>query len=184
MANKKLTEKEINQQLEVSRERFEKNMDRHTGIEWNQVEEKLKESPGKLWSLSEMERTEGEPDVVGEENSQFIFFDCSKESPAGRKSICYDRAAWESRKKHKPETSAMEMAGEMDVEILDEEQYRYLQELGDFDNKTSSWLNTPREIRNLGGAIFGDFRFNTVFIYHNGAESYYGVRRFRSVLRV
>ncbi len=184
MTAKKLTEEEVEQQLSVSKERFEKNMDRHDGIEWSRVEEKLKAAPDKLWTLSEMERTEGEPDVVGEEDGQFIFFDCAKESPVGRKSVCYDRAAWESRKKHKPETSAMEMADEMGIEMLDEEQYRYLQTLGNFDNKTSSWLKTPEEIRTLGGAIFGDFRFNTVFIYHNGAESYYAARRFRGVLRV
>ncbi|SFK85419.1 Protein of unknown function [Salinicoccus halodurans] len=184
MTVNKLNAEEIEKQLEASRERFENNMDRHEGIEWSRVEEKLKANLDKLWSLSEMERTEGEPDVVGEENGEFIFFDCSKESPAGRKSVCYDRAAWEARKKHKPETSAMEMAGSMGVEMLDEDQYRYLQNLGDFDNKTSSWLKTPEEIRALGGAIFGDFRFNTVFIYHNGADSYYGARRFRSALRV
>lgn len=184
MTKEKLTEAEIKQQLEVSKERFESNMDRHAGIEWSQVEEKLKGNPDKLWSLAEMERTEGEPDVVGEEKDEFIFFDCSKESPAGRKSVCYDRAAWESRKKNKPETSAMEIAEEIGIEMLDEAQYRYLQELGDFDNKTSSWLKTPDAIRKLGGAIFGDFRFNTVFIYHNGAESYYGARRFRGALRV
>lgn len=184
MTKEKLTEAEIKQQLEVSKERFESNMDRHAGIEWSQVEEKLKDNPDKLWSLAEMERTEGEPDVVGEEKDEFIFFDCSKESPAGRKSVCYDRAAWESRKKNKPETSAMEIAEEIGIEMLDEAQYRYLQELGDFDNKTSSWLKTPDAIRKLGGAIFGDFRFNTVFIYHNGAESYYGARRFRGALRV
>lgn len=184
MTKKKLTEVEIKRQLEVSKERFESNMDRHAGVEWSQVEEKLKGNPDKLWSLAEMERTEGEPDVVGEEKDEFIFFDCSKESPAGRKSVCYDRAAWESRKKNKPETSAMEIAEEIGIEMLDEAQYRYLQELGDFDNKTSSWLKTPDAIRKLGGAIFGDFRFNTVFIYHNGAESYYGARRFRGALRV
>lgn len=184
MTKKKLTEVEIKRQLEVSKERFESNMDRHAGVEWSQVEEKLKDNPDKLWSLAEMERTEGEPDVVGEEKDEFIFFDCSKESPAGRKSVCYDRAAWESRKKNKPETSAMEIAEEIGIEMLDEAQYRYLQELGDFDNKTSSWLKTPDAIRKLGGAIFGDFRFNTVFIYHNGAESYYGARRFRGALRV
>lgn len=184
MTKKKLTEVEIKRQLEVSKERFESNMDRHAGVEWSQVEEKLKGNPDKLWSLAEMERTEGEPDVVGNEKDEFIFFDCSKESPAGRKSVCYDRAAWESRKKNKPETSAMEIAEEIGIEMLDEAQYRYLQELGDFDNKTSSWLKTPDAIRKLGGAIFGDFRFNTVFIYHNGAESYYGARRFRGALRV
>lgn len=184
MTKEKLTEVEIKRQLEVSKERFESNMDRHAGVEWSQVEEKLKGNPDKLWSLAEMERTEGEPDVVGNEKDEFIFFDCSKESPAGRKSVCYDRAAWESRKKNKPETSAMEIAEEIGIEMLDEAQYRYLQELGDFDNKTSSWLKTPDAIRKLGGAIFGDFRFNTVFIYHNGAESYYGARRFRGALRV
>ncbi|WP_411843397.1 DUF4256 domain-containing protein [Salinicoccus sp. HZC-1] len=184
MTDKKLSQEEVENQLAISKERFENNMERHKGIEWSRVEERLKASPEKLWSLSEMERTEGEPDVVGEENGEFIFFDCSRESPAGRKSVCYDRKALESRKKHKPETSAMDMAEEMGVEILDEAQYHYLQELGNFDNKTSSWLKTPDEIRELGGAIFGDFRYNTVFIYHNGAESYYGVRRFRGALRV
>lgn len=184
MTGKKLSQEEIENQLAVSKARFENNMARHKGIEWSRVEERLKARPEKLWSLSEMERTEGAPDVVGEENGEFIFFDCSRESPPGRKSVCYDRKALESRKKHKPETSAMEMAEEMGVEVLDEAQYHYLQELGDFDNKTSSWLRTPDEIRELGGAIFGDFRYNTVFIYHNGAESYYGVRRFRGALRV
>lgn len=184
MSAKKLNTEETKKQLEISRERFEANMDRHAGIEWGRVEKKLESNPEKLWSLSEMERTEGEPDVVGEEGGEFIFFDCSKESPAGRKSVCYDRAAWETRKKHKPETSAMELAEEMGITMLDESQYRFLQELGDFDNKTSSWLSTPDGIRERGGAIFGDFRYNTVFIYHNGAESYYGARRFRGALRV
>ncbi|MCM3634289.1 DUF4256 domain-containing protein [Paenibacillus camelliae] len=166
--------------------RFEKNMDRHQGLEWTSVQAKLEANPAKLWSLYEMERTEGEPDVVGydEATGEYIFVDCSPESPKGRRSVCYDRAALEARKQHKPANSAMDMAAEMGIEMLNEEQYRELQKLGKFDTKTSSWLTTPPEIRKLGGAIFGDYRYGQVFVYHNGADSYYGARGFRGTLRV
>ena len=166
--------------------RFEENMVRHQGLKWIAVLAKLETNPAKLWSLSEMERTSGEPDVVGvdKKTGEYIFYDCSPESPKGRRSLCYDRAAWESRKEHKPATSALEMAAEMGIKILSEEQYRELQKLGNFDTKTSSWLETPSDIRDLGGAIFGDYRFGRVFIYHNGAESYYAGRAFRGSLRV
>jgi len=166
--------------------RFEENMNRHKGLEWARVRAKLEADPTKLWSLSEMDRTGGEPDVIGfdKKTGAFIFCDCSPESPKGRRSLCYDREAWESRKEHKPERSAFEMAAAMGIEILTEEEYQELQNLGQFDTKTSSWLKTPSEIRKLGGAIFGDYRFGRVFIYHNGAESYYGARAFRGSLRV
>ena len=166
--------------------RFEKNMDRHEGLEWTKVLAKLDADPAKLWSLSEMERTGGEPDVVGFDKAtgEFIFYDCSPESPKGRRSLCYDRAAWESRKEHKPASSAMEVAAAMGIRILTETEYQELQKLGTFDTKTSSWLETPADIRDMGGAIFGDWRFGRVFIYHNGAESYYGARAFRGSLRV
>jgi hypothetical protein len=166
--------------------RFEKNSNRHTGIAWAAVQIRLEADAEKLWSLSEMERTGGEPDVVGfdEKNGEVLFFDCSAESPKGRRSVCYDRAALESRKEFKPENSAVEMAAAMGIELLNEEQYRDLQKLGDFDTKTSSWIVTPPEIRKLGGALFCDCRYNTVFVYHNGAESYYAVRGFRACLRV
>jgi len=170
----------------VLKTRFEKNKNRHTGVEWTKVAERLEANPEKLWSLYEMERTGGEPDVVGFdcEADEVIFYDCAAESPKGRRSICYDREALESRKEHKPETSAVDMAAAMGIELLNEEQYRELQKLGSFDTKTSSWLNTPERIRKLGGAIFADYRYDTVFVYHNGAESYYGVRGFRGVLRI
>jgi hypothetical protein len=166
--------------------RFEENMHRHEGIKWVNVLAKLEASPAKLRSLSEMERTGGEPDVVGFDKAtgEYIFYDCSPESPKGRRSLCYDRAAWESRKEHKPATSAQEMAAALGVKILNEEEYLELQTLGEFDLKTSSWLETPPEIRKLGGAIFGDRRFGRIFTYHNGAESYYGARAFRGSLRV
>lgn len=166
--------------------RFEENMTRHKGLEWATVQAKLEADPAKLWSLSEMERTGGEPDVVGfdKKSGEFIFFDCSPESPKGRRSFCYDRAAWESRKEHKPENDALSAAAAMGITILDEHQYRALQTLGEFDLKTSSWLETPAEIRELGGAIFGDRRFGRIFTYHNGAESYYAARAFRGSLRV
>ena len=172
--------------LEELKTRFEENIDRHKGIKWADVEARLKASPGKLWSLSEMELTGGEPDVVAfdKKTGQFIFFDCSTESPKGRRSLCYDRAAWESRKEHKPESDALSFAAAIGVEILTEEQYRELQNLGEFDLKTSSWVQTPVEIRNLGGAIFCDRRFGRVFTYHNGAESYYAARGFRGSLRI
>lgn len=172
--------------LETLRVRFEKNMVRHEGIRWANVQAKLESEPRKLWSLGEMERTGGEPDVVGQDRTteEYLVVDCSKESPRGRRSVCYDRQALEGRKKHKPENSAVEMAADMGAELLTEEQYRRLQELGEFDTKTSSWLLTPPDIRKLGGAIFGDFRYGAVFVYHNGADSYYAARGFRCVLRV
>jgi hypothetical protein len=172
--------------LDVLRVRFEKNMNRHKSLEWNKIQEKLEANPEKLYSLDEMERTEGEPDVVGYDanSNEFIFFDCSPESPKGRRSICYDHEALEKRKENKPKDSAINLASEMGIEILNEEQYRELQKLGEFDTKTSSWIATPATIRNLGGAIFADFRYKTIFIYHNGADSYYAARGFRGSLRV
>ena len=166
--------------------RFEGNMDRHRGLEWANVHAKLEAYPEKLWSLSEMERTGGEPDVVGFDKAtgEFIFFDCSPESPKGRRSLCYDRAAWDSRKEHKPASSALDVAAAMGIKILTEAEYQELQTLGYFDLKTSSWLETPPDIRQRGGAIFGDYRFGRVFVYHNGAESYYAARAFRGSLRV
>jgi hypothetical protein len=166
--------------------RFEKNMDRHKGLEWAKIQSKLETNTEKLWSLHEMERTGGEPDVVGEDKKtgEYIFYDCSAESPKGRRSVCYDREGLESRKEYKPENSAIDMAAAMGIELLTEEQYRELQKLGHFDTKTSSWVKTPAEIRKLGGALFCDRRFDHVFVYHNGAESYYGVRGFRGSLRV
>jgi len=172
--------------LQVLQTRFEKNMPRHKGIVWDAVATKLKAQPEKLWSLDAMEETGGEPDVVGQDKKtgEYLFYDCSEESPKGRRSICYDRAGWESRKEHRPDNTAIDMAGEMGIELLNEEEYRNLQQLGNFDAKTSSWLKTPVAIRELGGAIFGDYRFGHVFIYHNGAQSYYAGRGFRGVLRV
>jgi hypothetical protein len=172
--------------LRTLKARFEKNMSRHQGLEWAKVQAKLGTNPEKLWSLNEMERTGGEPDVVGHDNKsgEYIFYDCSAESPKGRRSSCYDREALESRKEHKPENNAMDMAAAMGVELLTEEQYRGLQELGAFDTKTSSWVKTPADIRKLGGALFCDRRYGHVFVYHNGAESYYAARGFRGSLRV
>jgi hypothetical protein len=172
--------------LRALKARFEKNMNRHKILEWAKVQAKLEANAGKLWSLNEMERTGGEPDVVGHDikTGEFIFYDCSAESPKDRRNVCYDREALESRKEFKPKDSAMNMAAAMGIEILTEEQYRELQKLGNFDMKTSSWLITPAKIRKLGGAIFGDRRYDHVFVYHNGAESYYGVRGFRGSLRV
>ncbi len=172
--------------LMVLKTRFEDNMNRHQGLEWSEVLSKLEANPEKLWSLYEMERTGGEPDVVSFENKsgEFIFFDCSPESPIGRRNVCYDLEALESRKKNKPNNCALEMAAAMGIEILTEEQYRSLQELGAFDTKTSSWVKTPPDIRKLGGAVFCDRRYDTVFLYHNGASSYYGVRGFRGSLRL
>ena len=166
--------------------RFEKNMNRHKGLEWAKVQAKLEANPEKLWSLDDMEMTGGEPDVVGYDRKtiEFIFYACSEESPKGRRSLCYDGEALESRKEHKPKDSAMEMAAAMSIEILTEEQYRELQELGEFDTKTSSWVQTPAAIRELGGALFCDRRYDHVFTYHNGAESYYAARGFRGSLRV
>lgn len=166
--------------------RFEKNKQRHKGLEWDAIQARLEAKTDKLWSLYEMEQTGGEPDVVGHDKKSgaYIFYDCSTESPKGRRSLCYDHEALASRKEHKPENSAVEMAADMGIELLTEEQYRALQQLGSFDAKTSSWLKTPANIRKLGGAIFGDYRFDTVFIYHNGAESYYAARGFRGALSV
>jgi hypothetical protein len=170
--------------LKLLKDRFEKNMNRHRGLEWAKVQAKLEDD--KLWSLNEMERTGGEPDVVGydKKTDEYIFYDCSAESPKGRRSLCYDRKALDARKEYKPENSAMDMAAAMGIELLTEDQYRYLQKLGKFDTKTSSWIITPSDIRNLGGAIFADFRYNNIFIYHNGAESYYAARGFHGSLRV
>jgi hypothetical protein len=171
--------------LKILKERFEKHTGRHKGISWDKVQGRLQAAPGRLWSLQQMENTEGEPDVVGMEKSgEFIFMDCAAESPKGRRSICYDPDALAARKENKPKHSALGMAREMGIEILSEEQYRHLQELGDFDRKTSSWILTPPAIRKLGGALFCDKRYDHVFTYHNGAESYYGARGFRGLLRV
>lgn len=174
------------QLLKTLKERFEKNRNRHKGIEWSKVEERLKSRTEKLRSLHEMEQTGGEPDVIGQdrESGEILFCDCSLQSPKGRRSICYDRQALEARKKHPPENSAMNLAGTMGVEMLTEEQYRELQKLGPFDTTTSSWLKTPPDVRERGGAIFGDYRYGRVFIYHNGADSYYASRGFRGLLRV
>jgi hypothetical protein len=172
--------------LKVLKARFEKNMNRHKGLEWPKIQAKLDAQPEKLRSLDEMERTGGEPDVVGydQKTGEYIFYDCAAESPKGRRSICYDHEALEARKENKPENSAIEMASDMGIEILTEEQYRELQQMGNFDTKTSSWVKTPAEIRKHGGAIFCDRRYNHVFVYHNGAESYYAARGFRGSLRV
>jgi uncharacterized protein DUF4256 len=172
--------------LKTLKDRFEKNMSRHKGIDWTRVQAKLEASAEKLRSLSEMETTGGEPDVVGHDKNtgEYIFYDCSVESPKGRRSVCYDREALESRKEHKPANNAVDMAKAMGIELLTEEQYRELQKLGKFDLKTSSWIKTPPEIRKLGGALFCDRRYDTVFLYHNGAESYYAARGFRGSLRV
>lgn len=182
----KLSEKQIDELLQKLKSRFEANINRHKNIKWDDVKSKLEKSGTKLWSLYEMERTGGEPDVIEFNNikNEIIFCDCSPESPAGRRSICYDRAALDSRKQHKPKNSAMDLASEIGIEILTEEQYRELQTFGNFDTKTSSWVITPDEIRKLGGAIFCDKRYNTVFVYHNGAESYYAARGFRGLLRI
>ena len=172
--------------LRTLQARFEKNPTRHPGLDWAQVQARLAANPEKLWSLNEMERTGGEPDVVGSdpETGEILFYDCSAESPKDRRSLCYDREAWEARKEFKPQSSALDLAQALGVEILSEDQYRELQKLGKFDTKTSSWLQTPPEIRKLGGAIFGDRRYDHVFVYHNGADSYYGSRGFRGSLKV
>lgn len=172
--------------LKTLKVRFEKNLSRHKGIEWSNLHKKLEANPDKLWSLIQMEITGGEPDVISYDASsdQYIFYDCSAETPKGRRSVCYDHEALQSRKEHKPATNALDMASAMGIDILTEAQYRQLQQLGSFDTKTSSWIITPPEIRNLGGALFCDCRYNQVFVYHNGAESYYGVRGFRGQLRV
>jgi hypothetical protein len=183
---KELSPEQREELIKTLRARFEQNMNRHEGLEWASVEAKLAANPEKLWSLNEMERTGGEPDVVGHDSKtdEYIFYDCSAESPKGRRSLCYDREALESRKKFPPKDAAVDMATAMGIEILTEEQYRELQKLGKFDTKTSSWLKTPGDIRKLGGAIFGDRRYDHVFVYHNGAESYYAGRGFRGSLRV
>ncbi|MEO8382162.1 MAG: DUF4256 domain-containing protein [Acidobacteriota bacterium] len=175
-----------NELLSALKERFEQNSHRHRKVVWAELQSRLEANPDKLWSLHEMEQTGGEPDVVGYDKKAdvYLFFDCSAESPKGRRSVCYDREALESRKENKPRGSALDLAAAMGIELLSEEQYRELQNLGEFDTKTSSWVKTPAEIRKLGGAIFCDRRYDTVFVYHNGAESYYAARGFRGVLRV
>jgi hypothetical protein len=186
---KELSPKEREELLEALKARFEKNMNRHKGLEWAKVQSRLcgmKANAEKLWSLGEMEKTGGEPDVVGhdQKTGEYIFFDCSPESPKGRAGVCYDREALDSRKEHKPKNSAMDLATAMGIELLTEEQYHELQKLGEFDTKTTTWVKTPAEIRKRGGAIFGDRRYGRVFIYHNGAQSYYSARGFRASLRV
>jgi len=178
--------KEREELLGALKARFEKHMDRHKGLEWSKVQAKLEANPEKLWSLNEMEKTGGEPDVVGHDkkSGEYVFYDCSAESPKGRRSVCYDRQALDARKENKPKTSAMDMATEMKIELLSEEQYRELQKLGEFDLKTSSWVQTPAEIRKRGGALFCDRRYDQVFLYHNGADSYYAARGFRGSLKV
>ncbi|HEY1038541.1 MAG TPA: DUF4256 domain-containing protein [Bacteroidia bacterium] len=182
----KLSKEQGAELLKIVKARFEKNMQRHKGVSWAKVEEKLMANPAKLWSLEEMERTGGEPDVVGydKKTGEYVFYDCSAETPKERRSLCYDRSALNSRKEHKPKDSVIDMAADMGIEVLTEEQYRELQELGEFDLKTSSWITTPANIRKLGGALFCDRRYNTVFVYHNGAESYYAARGFRGALKV
>jgi hypothetical protein len=186
MSKNKLSPEHQEEIISILKMRFEKNKKRHEGIEWNKVQEKLEANPEKLWSLLEMEKTDGEPDVVGydKDANEYIFFDCVAESPKGRRSLCYDRKALDSRKEHKPKNSAVDMAEEIGIEILNEEQYCELQELGNFDTKTSSWITTTPEVRKLGGALFSDFRYGRTFVYHNGAESYYAARGFRGCLKV
>jgi hypothetical protein len=183
---KKLSSDQSETLLKTLKARFDKNMNRHKGLEWAKVQAKLEANNEKLWSLNEMERTGGEPDVVGHDKKtgEYTFYDCSAESPNGRRSVCYDREALESRKEHKPANNVIDMAAAIGIELLTEEQYRELQKLGNFDLKTSSWIVTPSDIRKLGGALFCDRRYNTVFVYHNGAESYYAARGFRGSLRV
>jgi len=184
--NKELSPEQREELLRVLKARFEKNMNRHKGLEWTKVQAKLEANTEKLWSLNEMERTGGEPDVVGhdEKTGEYIFYDCSAESPKDRRSLCYDREGLDSRKENKPENNVIDMATALGIELLSEEQYRELQKLGNFDTKTSSWVKTPSDIRKLGGAIFCDRRYGTVFVYHNGADSYYAARGFRGSLRV
>ncbi|TFD94553.1 DUF4256 domain-containing protein [Jeotgalibacillus sp. R-1-5s-1] len=186
MKNKSVSAEQRLELLDILKVRFEDHMNRHPDLNWSDVLKRIEADEDKLWSLGEMERTGGEPDVVGvdESTGEFIFFDCSPESPAGRRSVCFDRKALDARKKNKPETNAMDLAAEIGIEMLTEEQYRHLQELGSFDLKTSSWVQTPDSIRNLGGALFCDRRYDTVFVYHNGADSYYAARGFRGVLKV
>ena len=172
--------------IRILKDRFQKNMHRHKGLEWSKIQARLEANAEKMWSLQEMEKTGGEPDIVGydKKTGEYIFYDCSAESPNGRRSLCYDRKALETRKENKPKDNAVDVAASMGIELLTEEQYRYLQSFGEFDLKTSSWVKTPDDIRKLGGAIFCDRRYNTVFVYHNGAESYYAARGFRGVLKV
>jgi hypothetical protein len=186
MKKNELSPKQRDALLGTLKARFEKNMNRHKGIAWPKVQAKLEANAGKLWSLQEMETTGGEPDVIGQDKKTgaYLLCDCAEESPKGRRSVCYDRAALNARKEHKPKTSAMDMAADMGIEMLTEEQYRQLQALADFDMKTSSWIETPAAIRKLGGALYCDRRYDTVFTYHNGADSYYAARGFRGVLRV
>jgi hypothetical protein len=185
-SKKELSPEQREELLRVLKARFEKNMNRHKGLEWAKVQAKLEANNEKLWSLNEMERTGGEPDVVGHDKKtgEYIFYDCSAETPKGRRSVCYDREALESRKEHKPENNAIDMAATMGIDLLTEEQYREMQKLGNFDTKTSSWVKTPDDIRKLGGALFCDRRYDNVFVYHNGASSYYASRAFRGSLRV
>jgi hypothetical protein len=190
ISNNKLSAEQREELLNTLKKRFEKNMNRHKGLQWSKVQSKLEVSDQKLWTLYEMERTGGEPDVVQtstaneSKKEEYIFYDCSPESPNGRRNLCYDREALDARKEHKPKNNAVDMAADMGVEILTVEQYRALQESGMFDAKTSSWLKTPADIRKLGGALFGDFRYGTVFIYHNGAQSYYAARGFRGLIKI
>lgn len=185
-AKKELSSKERENLLQTLKDRFEKNPSRHTGLEWAKVKARLEDNAAKLWSLNEMEKTGGEPDVVDHDKKtgEYVFFDCSAETPKGRISLCYDREALDSRKEHKPKSSAIDVASSIGVELLTEDQYRKLQELGEFDTKTSSWVQTPADVRKLGGALFCDRRFGRVFVYHNGAQSYYAARAFRGSLRV
>lgn len=186
MSNKSLTPKQRIELLQILQTRFEKNIKRHKGMEWGSVQKKLEEQTNKLWSLSEMERTGGEPDVIAYDKKadEYLFVDCSAESPSRRRSTCFDKEGWLSRKEARPENNAIDMSEAMGIELLSEEQYRQLQQLGTFDAKTSSWIQTPASIRKLGGALFADYRYGTVFVYHNGAQSYYGSRGFRGSLKV
>jgi hypothetical protein len=186
MPKRNLSPKQRQELLGVLKIRFEKNMNRHKSLDWSKVQARLEANAEKLWSLNEMEQTGGEPDVIGHDKKTgaYVFYDCSVESPKGRRSICYDRTALDARKEHKPKDSAMDMATAMGIELLTEEQYRELQKLGEFDPKSSSWIKTPPEIRKLGGALYCDRRYNTVFLYHNGADSYYAARGFRGSLSV
>lgn len=185
-SSQQLTAKQKEELQQLLKKRFEKNMQRHKGLQWDSVQKKIDAAPAKLFSLHQMESTGGEPDVVAfdKKTGEFIFFDCSPETPTGRRSLCFDREALDARKEHKPKDNALDMAKAMGIDLLTEDEYRYLQQLGTFDAKTSSWIQTPAEIRKLGGALFGDFRYGRVFFYHNGAQSYYAARGFRGSLRV